>query len=328
MPEAHKHSLGDDVIVAVVDTGVDPHPDLRSNLLPGIDLTGTTGDGREDTDSHGTGIAGLVAAHGTGPNSGALGIAPRSKIVPIRARGPIGQGDSDNLARGIEWALQNDVRVINASSSGGPSPRLRQAIEAAIQADVVVVAAAGNRPTDLSVTFPAAYEGVLAVGATDREGNHAAVSVTGEQVAISAPGVDIYSTSINGKYSKATGTSAATAIVAGAAALVRSRFPGLSAQEVIHRLTATATDKGPPGRDEQYGYGVLNIVAALTADVPPLASAAVSPTVSGSSAVAGPDGRDPGGRGSTVVVWVAVLVVAAAGGVAALLGIRRRRQGG
>jgi type VII secretion-associated serine protease mycosin len=323
--EAHKQSSGGEVTVAVVDTGVDPHPDLRDNLLPGTDLTTRASDGREDVDSHGTGIAGLIAAHGNGPSSGALGIAPHGSILPIRDRGPLGQGTSDNLARGIEWALQHDVDVINVSSGGGPSPRLRQAIDAAAQAGVVVVAAVGNRPSDLGVTFPAAYEGVLAVGATDREGDHADVSVTGKQVAISAPGVDIYSTSIDGKYSKATGTSASTAIVSGAVALVRSKYPDLSAREVVHRLTATATDKGPPGRDEQYGYGVLNLVAALTADVPALDPAATgSPST---TAAAAPPDRPDGGNSARV--WVAALAATLAVGVTtALIGVRRRRSAG
>ena len=99
-------------------------------------------------------------------------------------------------------------------------------------------------------------------------------------MAISAPAVDITSTGAFGTYRTATGTSDATAIVAGAAALVRSKYPNLSAPEVIHRLTATATDKGPPGRDDQYGYGVLNLVEALTADVPPIPSASPPPQAS------------------------------------------------
>jgi len=316
----HQHSRGDGITVAVVDTGVDAHPDLRDNIASGLDLT-TNSERLEDLDPHGTGIAGLIAAHGRGPNSGALGIAPRSKILPIRDRDLVSKGTSDGLARGIEWAIEHGADVINISSGGGPSHRLRQAIDAAVRADVVVVAAAGNQPSDLGVSFPAAYDGVLAVGATDRNGDHAAVSVTGEKVGLSAPGVDIYSTSIDGKYSKATGTSAATAIVSGAVALVRSRFPGLSAREVVHRLTATAVDKGAPGRDEQYGYGVLDLVAALTADVPPLESGAPSP--SGTAGASPPDGS---GGSDRAAIWAAAVVLAV-GVTALLVGLRRRQRG-
>jgi type VII secretion-associated serine protease mycosin len=321
---AHRYSAGDNIRVAVIDTGVDPHPDLQNNLLSGTDVVSRPGDGRVDDDSHGTSMAGLVAAHGSGARTGALGVAPKAKILPIRDGRASGQANSDALADGIEWAIEHDAGIISVASVGGPSGRLRNAIAAAAAADVVVVAAAGNRPSDLSVTFPAAYDGVLAVGATDRNGNHADFSVTGRQIAISAPGVDIYSTSIDGKYSKATGTSASTAIVSGAVALVRSKYPDLSAPEVVHRLTATATDKGPPGRDEQYGYGVLNLVAALTADVPPLGSATETPAPSTAAASAPP--RGPAG-GDDTRLWGAVLgALAAVGTAAVFVGMRRRRR--
>ncbi|GFJ91308.1 hypothetical protein Prum_049500 [Phytohabitans rumicis] len=305
------------MVVAVIDTGVDPHPDLKDNLLPGTDAVSGSGDGRLDMDSHGTGMAGLIAAHGSGPEAGALGIAPEAKILPVRNQGSSGQDNSDTLAAGIEWAVNHGATIINVSSGGSPSPRLRSAVAAAVAADVVIVAAAGNRPTDLVVTFPAALDGTLAVGATDGNGNHADVSVTSRQIAISAPGVDIYSTSYKGQYSKGTGTSNATAIVAGAVALVRSKYPDLSAQEVIHRLTATATDKGPPGRDEQYGYGVLNLVAALTADVPPLGAPATPVTTP-------PEPEPDRGNGVAALVALSAFVVAAI--VVTILLVRSRRR--
>lgn len=319
--EAHKHSLGEGVTVAVIDTGVDRHPDLTKNLLLGVDVATGGGNGQIDTDSHGTGMAGLIGAHGSGPNTGALGIAPRVKLLPIRDQGMNEQGDSDRLVEGIVWATAHGAHVINISGGGGPSAQLRNAVETAIQANVVIVASVGNRPAAQGVSFPAAYDGVLAVGATDRQGNHVDLSVAGKQVAISAPGVDIYSTSYRGLYRKGSGTSDAAAIVSGAVALVRSKYPGLSAEEVVHRITATATDKGPPGRDEQYGYGVLNLVAALTADVPPLGS---TTEPSGSSATtAPPEGSD---EGNSARIWVAVLVAVLLIGTAITLVAARRRR--
>lgn len=305
--------------VAIVDTGVSPHRDLRNNLLSGTDVI-TGGNGQIDTNSHGTSMAGLAAAHGDGDH-GALGIAPQSKILPVQIAGQDGRDTPNDVARGIQFAIDRQVDVVSVSYTGAPSTTLRIAVDRAVKEDIVVVAGVGNRPESLSVGFPAAYDGVLAVGAVGRDGEHAELSVTGEAVAIAAPGVDIYSTSTNNNYSKGSGTSAATAIVAGAAALVRSKYPELSAREVVHRLTATATDKGAPGRDEQYGYGVLNLVAALTADVPPL-SASAAPQATSPAATPEHEG---GGR----LLPVVMAVLAAAGlAVPLFLWMRyRRRQG-
>nr|WP_246568978.1 S8 family serine peptidase [Polymorphospora rubra] len=288
--------------VAVIDTGVDPHPDLRNNLLKGTDVApGGSGNGQEDADSHGTGMAGLIAAHGRHQGTGALGVAPKAKILPVRDSTPASPSNGDRTADGVDWAVANGASIINISSAGGPTPRLRASIEQAIAADVIVVAGAGNTSNAPGIGFPAMYEGTIAVGATDTGGNYLATSATGPRLTISAPGIDIVSTSKGESYRKGTGTSGAAAIVSGAAALVRSKFPELSAKEVVHRLTATAVDKGPPGRDEQYGYGVLDLVAALTADVPPLGASAdpsVSPSPSPSRSSAA--GQPPGGGSSGV----------------------------
>ncbi|MEH1125955.1 S8 family serine peptidase [Micromonospora sp. CPCC 206061] len=316
---AHKQNLGEGVTVATVDTGVSPHSDLRKNLTSGTDLI-TGGNGQQDINSHGTSMAGLIAAHGNG-SGGALGIAPRSRILPVRIAAQDGRGTPDDVAAGIDWAIEHEAKVISVSYAGASSARLRMSVDRAAREDTIVVAAAGNRPESLAVGFPAALDGVLAVGAVGRDGEHAELSVTGEAVAITAPGVDIYSTSTNNNYSKGSGTSAATAIVAGAAALVRSKYPELSAPEVVHRLTATATDKGAPGRDEQYGYGVLNLVAALTADVPPLSASAAPPAT---SSAATPE-HEGGGR----LPWAVVVVLVAAGlALPLFLWMRYRRREG
>ncbi|MEV4630952.1 type VII secretion-associated serine protease mycosin [Micromonospora sp. NPDC049523] len=329
--EAHKLSQGAGVTVAVIDTGVAPHPDLQNNLLNGTDtIPGGSGDGRQDAASHGTGMAGLIGAHGNGGSNGALGIAPKAKILPIRYATSPGDGDPDRFADGIEWAITQNARVISASVGGSTSPKLTQAVRAAVEADIVVVAAAGNDPPDYGITFPAALDGVVAVGASDRNGNRAGISVKGNKMGILAPGVDIYSTSINGNYGKGTGTSLSTAIVAGAAALIRSRYPELSAEEVVHRLTATAVDKGPPGHDDEYGDGVLDLMAALTADVPPLAasatpsaSAATSPSAT-AAAEPLPDDAPRGMSTGTLLSVFAVFLVLAI--VVALLVVRSHRR--
>ncbi|MFI9527917.1 S8 family serine peptidase [Micromonospora rosaria] len=332
--EAHGISRGQGVIVAVPDTGVDPHPDLRNNLLPGADIVpGGSGDGQSDQDSHGTGMAGLIAATGQGAARGALGVAPMAKILPIRTRVTNATGDSKDLAAAILQATRKGADIISISSVAASTTELQEAVKAATSADIVIVAAVGNQPRDPHISFAAAQQEVIVVGGIDRDGNHAAISVTGPEVDVVAPAVDIYSTSSGGKYRRGTGTSDATAIVAGAVALIRAKYPSLPASEVVHRLTATAVDKGPPGRDDQYGHGVIDLVAALTADVPPLGSvpstaqptAGAGPTPTavgpGGSAAAGPDG----GGGSTARGLATLGVLVAAGGVWMYMNRRRRR---
>ncbi|WP_435871113.1 S8 family serine peptidase [Micromonospora wenchangensis] len=324
--DAHTLNRGKGVVVAVPDTGVDPHIDLRDNLLSGLDIIpGGRGDGKKDNNGHGTCMAGLIAAHGRASKIGALGIAPEAKILPIFDTPANGFGEPDDLANSIDYAMRNDVDIISISAASSPTEKLQRAISAARAADIVIVAGVGNTPRDSRVSYPASAEGVLAVGGIDRSGKHAKVSVTGPELDLVAPAVDIYCTSINGRYRKGTGTSDATAIVAGAAALVRSKYPYLPAAEVVHRLTATAVDKGPPGRDDEYGYGVIDLVAALTADVPPLGfeGATATPPGGATSAAAQPAGAD-GDGGAAVRGWVTLGVIVAAGG--GFLVWRRRRR--
>jgi type VII secretion-associated serine protease mycosin len=331
--EAQQLSQGDGVVVAVVDSGVNgSHPDLAGNVLPGMDVSGVGApNALEDVAGHGTSMAGLIVGHGHGGGDGVLGIAPRAKVLSVRDshdKGPT----PDTIAAGINAAMNSGAKVISISQGGSDVPALRGAVESALAADIVVVAAIGNKPDDALPAFPAAYDGVVAVGAVDQDGNSAAVSVTGSQMVVSAPGVRIVSSDKVG-YEVADGTSDATAIVAGAAALVRSRYPNLKAPEVIHRLTATATDKGPPGRDSQYGFGVLNIVDALKANVPPLTPSA-SPTRAGAGTTtqpatggsnAAPPSKNSGSSAPIVVLGVVVVVLAGAG-VFGWMFLRRRRQ--
>ncbi|GAA3783479.1 hypothetical protein GCM10022225_84610 [Plantactinospora mayteni] len=336
--EAHRVTQGAGVVVAVIDTGVRAdHKDLTGNILPGVDVTGADTDGRQDTDGHGTAMAGLIAGHGHGPGNadGVLGIAPKAKILPIRSsRTKVGAGD--DLPPAVREAVRRKAGVMSLSLTAGASESLRQAVQDALAADIVVVAATGNRPDDAFMGWPAAYPGVLAVGATGRDGKLAPISVTGKAVGLVAPGVDIASTSRTGAYQAASGTSDSTAIVAGAAALVRAKYPDLTAPEVVHRLTATATDRGARGRDPEYGHGVLNLVEALTADVDPAGaqptpSTEPTPTADTMSpAVAAPA---PGGSADIrlspaayVVGGLCLLVVLAGAGVLGWVLVRARRR--
>ncbi|MFG1603016.1 S8 family serine peptidase [Actinoplanes sp. NPDC049265] len=322
--EAQKISTGAGVSVAVVDTGVHPHPDLKRNLKAGTStLPSAPGDGTDDKNGHGTAMAGLIAGHGRTGDAGILGIAPAAKIIPVRSTDAEATEADGFLSTGIAWAAQNGAQVINVSGATAPTVGMRDAIDKADEADAVVVASSGNRPQDSRIGYPAAMPGVLAVGAVDRSGMHAAFSVEGDPVQICAPGVEIETTRNNNRYSVAIGTSPAAAIVSGAAALVRAKFPDLSAPEVIARLTSTATDIGPPGRDKECGFGVLNIVKALTVGGTDSGdkSEAVSPAPTQQAA----PGQDDG-EGAPVALIVGGVVVVL-GGLAALFVARRRRRG-
>lgn len=309
---AQKISRGDGVVVAVVDSGVwAGHPDLKDAVLPGFDTAPLRpGDGRDDPSGHGTSMAGLIAGRGHGGSDGVLGIAPGSEVLPLKT--PLEQfAAASETASAITWGSAHGAKVMNLAYGTVDSQSLRQAVAAAQAADVVMIASSGNLPEKERV-YPGAYSEVLTVGAVDRTGAVADFSVTGPQVDLVAPGVDITSPYLEAKggYFTGYGTSQATAIVSGAAALVRAKFPHLSAAEVIHRLEATAIDKGLPGRDDQYGYGVLNIMGALTADVAPLQPSAAS---TGGPDAGPPVVQPPGDKSSTgTLLWIG-------GGIAGLL---------
>jgi type VII secretion-associated serine protease mycosin len=314
---AHEISTGGGVIVGIIDSGVDGgHPDLAGQLLPGADFS-VEGlpDALVDRDGHGTAMAGLIAADGR-----AIGVAPDATVLPVR--GSTFATTALVLDEAIDWAVDNGASVLCLAFGYTRSDaRLEAAVERAISRDVVVVAAVGNTP-DAPIQYPAAYPGVVAAAGVDRQGDHAAVSVVSASTVLAAPSVDVMSTESRSVtpagYGARTGTSDATAIIAGVAALVRSRFPDLPAAEVIHRMTYTADDRGAPGRDDEYGYGIVNPVAALTADVPLL-----EPSTPPSSTQAGGPPGDASPRalivGVVTGVGVVVLII-----VGLVLGLRRR----
>lgn len=331
--DAHDITRGSGVVVAVVDSGVDATaPDLRGRVLPGVGLNGAPADGRTDSDvkkgGHGTGMAGVIAGRGGGEMR-LLGVAPDAKILPV-SLGP----SNFNVDRGIRAAADRGAKVINLSL--GASRTLDRDIEAvryAIGKGAVVVAATGNTPEGVTaVQSPANIPGVVAVAATDREGNRWSGSAQGPQVALAAPGVKIIQPAKKGAspngYLLGDGTSAATAIVSGVAALVRAKYPSASVPDVINRMIRTAADKGPAGRDEQYGFGIVDPVAALTEDVPSVKENPLGePTVAGPAGSAAGSDRS-GGLGTSALLALglvgALLLVLAIAVVVAVVAARRR----
>ena len=333
--EAHRLSTGKGVIVAVVDTGVQAdHPDLAGQVLDGVRITGEDDKGKVDRDNHGTGVAGLIAARGGGPNH-ALGIAPGAKILPVGvAAGALGGSD---LAKGVRWAVDHHASIINVSvGASRATDEVTEAVRYALDHDVVVVAAAGNLDSgDAGIGSPASIPGVIAVSAVDRRGAFWSGSVRGPQMGLAAPGTEIVTLanqppdSANSGYIRVDGgTSAAAPIVAGAAALVRAKYPELHAPDVVNRLVTTAKDAGPDGRDEQYGFGEVDLVRALTADVPAVSA---NPLGVPTSAPAAPDSGS-GDRGPLLLIVgvlgvIAVLVVVVAVVMVLMLSRRRTRRG-
>lgn len=281
--EAWRTTKGEGITVAVLDTGVDAdHPDLAGQVLQGKDFIGF-GAGRGDGSwaLHGTAMAGIIAGHGNGVDGGegVLGIAPEAKILPGRvilestdpSRTKARESRGTALADGIRWAADQGADIINLSlgddsESAHPDPGEDAAVQYALGKGVSVVASAGNsgdkgdRPS-----YPAAYPGVIAVTAVDKYGTHAAFSTRRWYATVSAPGVDIVVANPDRHYYIEWGTSAASAFVSGAVALVRAAHPGLSPAQIKTLLTDTARDAPKGGRDDAHGYGLVDPAAAIEA---------------------------------------------------------------
>ncbi|MBQ1024459.1 type VII secretion-associated serine protease mycosin [Micromonospora sp. C95] len=271
---AWRSSTGRGVIVAVIDSGVDgSHPDLTGQVLPGLDLVAPSGAAEADPVGHGTTVAGLIAGRND-DRRGVVGLAPDARILPVRVLDAENRYDDALIvAKGVRWAVDNGAKVINLSLGGnGDSAALAAAIDYAFARDVVVVACTGNLATspESKVWYPAREPGVIAVSGLERNSDNLwSGAITGRATVLTAPASGLVGARPPGGYWRVQGTSFAAPLVAATAALVRSRYPQLSAGDVVNRLLVTARDIGPTGRDERFGYGLVDPVAALTAEVPP-----------------------------------------------------------
>ncbi|MET7748565.1 type VII secretion-associated serine protease mycosin [Micromonospora sp. NPDC005367] len=271
---AWRTSTGRGVVVAVVDSGVDAtHPDLVGQVLPGYDLVSPGGAPEADPVGHGTTVAGLIAGR-RDDKQGVVGLAPDARILPVRVLDDENRYDDALIvARGVRWAVDHGARVINLSLGGsGDSPALAAALDYAFARDVVVVACTGNvaSSTTSEVWYPAREPGVIAVAGLERNSENLwSGSITGREAVLSAPATGLVGARPGG-YWRVQGTSFAAPLVSATAALVRSRYPQMSAGDVVNRLMSTARDLGPTGRDDRFGFGLVDPVAALTTDVPPV----------------------------------------------------------
>lgn len=248
---------GRGVKIAVVDTGISPHEDLRiSGGYSAVDYTKSFSDDK----GHGTHVAGIIGARHNG--FGMRGVAYDAELYAVKSFNAKGQADLSDMIEGIDWAVANGMDIINLSAgSEDDSFALKSSVDKAYAAGILVVAAAGNDGNDLgtgdTVDFPARYPSVIGVSAVDRNSARALFSSTGSTVEIAAPGVNIASTYLNNQYVYMSGTSMAAPYVAGNLALMKQAYPQLTNEQLRKVLVSQVRDVGPAGRDPYFGFGLL-----------------------------------------------------------------------
>lgn len=281
---------GSGVRVAVLDTGVSPHPAF-ANRISSLDLAGT---GSGDLNGHGTAVASVIISG----DPLTPGVAPGAELLSVRVADANGQSDSFLLAKGIVAAVDSGAELINISmGSFGDSALVRNAIQYARAAGALIIAAAGNNGID-GVTYPAANQGVIAVGAVDAMGNHLDFSNRGEEVAISAPGFAIHTAWLDDQAASMSGTSFSSPIVTGAIAAVMTESGSrrLTPLQAWEKLAAYLNDSGAEGRDPLLGAGMPDIGRVLQSGTRGIYDAAVA-----SNRILAPDGGIPYGAVEVLV---------------------------
>jgi len=267
----HVYNKATGVKVSIIDTGIDyTHPDLDANYKGGYDFVNDDADPKDDH-GHGTHCAGIVAAENNG--IGVVGVAPEAWIYAVKVLNRYGSGYLSDVIEGIQWSVNNGMQVVSMSlGTSTYSASLKDACDKAYAAGLVLVAAAGNSGDGNSATneysYPAAYDSVIAVGATDKSDTAPSWSNSGPYLELAGPGVSIYSTlptysvtltkTYGYNYGTLSGTSMACPHVAGTAALVMASDSTLINVGVRTRLRTTADDLGPVGWDTVYGYGLVD----------------------------------------------------------------------
>lgn len=259
-PEMWNNSTGINVKIAVLDTGISStHPDLT--VSGGINLVGKSKNNKwSDDNGHGTHVSGIISAKNN--SLGVVGVAPDAELYAVKVLDAYGSGYISDVIEGIDWAVQNNINVVSMSlGTAAYSQALNDTTANAYKAGILLVAAAGNNgdgnlSTD-DVLYPAKFDSVIAISAIDYNNIAPIWSADGAKIELAAPGVDIYSTWINGGYANASGTSMAAPFVSGVAALVKSNNLSMTPQEIRKALDYNAVDLGDAGRDRIYGFGLV-----------------------------------------------------------------------
>ena len=244
---------GNNIKIAVLDTGIDiNHPDLENNILGGISFVNNT-DYWDDDLGHGTSVTGVISAENN--NIGIVGVAPDAEIYSVKVMGA-SEGKLSYVIRGIQWAIDNKMDIVTMSL-GIPvdSPSLRRMVDEAYLNGIILVAGSGKNN---EIYYPAKYSSVIAVGSIDENNELTSENGAGEELEFVAPGKNILSTSIEG-YGNFDGTSMAAPHVAGTIALLKENNPSLSVNELRAKLQRDSIDLGENGKDNNYGYGLVNV---------------------------------------------------------------------
>jgi filamentous hemagglutinin family protein len=256
--DIHRVVKGANISIAVIDSQIDVnHPDLDGVIVEQFDAVGQA----EAPHPHGTGMAGAIAAHRR-----LMGIAPSAKIYAIHAfssNAASAESTTFNILKGLDWAANKGVRVINMSFAGPRDPSMERALHAAHDKGIVLVAAAGNAGPKSPPLYPGADPDVIAVTATDINDKLFAGANRGHYIAVAAPGVDILVPAPDSTYQLTTGTSVASAEVSGIAALLLERNPNLTPDEIRRILTASARHPGSKERDDDFGWGLVDPSKAI-----------------------------------------------------------------
>lgn len=258
-----KGYTGKGVKVAILDTGISSHSDL--NIAGGISVVDYTSSYADDN-GHGTFVAGVIGALNNG--KGLIGEAPDASIYAVKILDKAGNGSTEDLAKGLDWAIQNKMDIINMSIAfPESSPVVEQMLKTAYQNNILLVAAAGNHGTaDVTqdtIEYPAKSSYVIGVTAIDDSFERASFSATGKEAEISAPGVAIVSTASNGKYELRDGTSVAAPFVTGMAAVLKQAYPHMTNDQIRSTIAKNSIDLDALGKDDPYGYGLLSFQHVL-----------------------------------------------------------------